>query len=243
MDEYAMNSNHRRAMATNNNHRRSSIGCTSDLKGKYSSSPQHSPEQEDATEVDELSECSTIISSMEMSASSLLSNDKSSKSGSRGSSKKKDSRNKGSKESKVSFENDGDSSPNEDDSSERAFKDSIFHQYCTSYQSPTPSPTGKSLKQKLRFTDAISPAPLSPRQQRPNNSDSPVQITVQDRRKMMSRWASTGHICPSDDECDPADKATRDSGLETLTRNIASGMGSDILLVFRGQGMTARLNS
>ena len=140
------------------------------------------------------------MSSMELSASSLLSsNDKS-------------TTRKASQELPFNFENDEDLSPAEDSSSERAFKKSILHQYCKSYQSPSPSPKKDSLKQKLRFSGggwehAVSPAPLSPQHQRPNNSVANGTIQKPDRRKMMSRWASTGHLCPTDDE---SEKETRD---------------------------------
>ena len=237
MDEYAKQSNYRRAVvqavndndnnnnANNNHNRRSSIGCTSELRpstAEQSSSPQHQswhkPESSnDTEECDELSECSTIMSSMEMSSSSLLSKDKSNKSNKSGKSKRSARRH--SMESGIlHFENDGECSPNEDEKSGRAYKDSIFHQYYTAYISPVPSPAGKSLKQQLRFTDAISPAPLSPQHQRPNNSCiasnnnglGEETMANGDRRKMFSRWASTGHMCPTDDECESADKATRD---------------------------------
>lgn len=216
MEEYAKQSTHRRIME--GNHRRSSIGCHSDLKIHHHSAPQlykRSDTNPEEDETDDLSECSTILSSMEMSSSSLASSDKSSR---------KPAKTK-KKSEKVPFEleNDDGGSPGEDDSSERAFKDSIFHQYCKSYQSPSPSPNKDSLKQQFRFgwEQAISPAPLSPKQERPNNST--------DRRKMFSRWASTGHLCPTDDECDPTDRQIRDKPpTSPVRRTPAAEVASDM---------------
>lgn len=195
MDEYAKHSNHRRS----NGNRRSSIGCTAEFKGRSSPYCHRAklscavPPESD-TEGEDLSECSTIISSLELSASSLFS--------------EKDSKRQ-SHSLPFPFEE-------EDETSGRVLKDSILYQYCNTYASPNPKKdtvklnTSPSMQQKMRLNgleQASGESQLSPQPKK-----------KPDRRKMMSRWASTGHLCPSDDESDPADKEARDKPPTTPVR-------------------------
>ena len=188
MDEYAKHSNHRRS------NRRSSLGCCADLMKSptpYHNRPKMTPwDVDDTEEGEELSECSTIISSLELSGSSLHSQEV--------------VRRPAAFELPFPLEE-------EEETSGHALKDSILHKYDKSYMSPSPTPKKDRLKvtaamqQKLRFRgleQALeSPQPLTP---------GSVKNNKPDRRKMFSRWASTGHMCPTDDECEPADKAARD---------------------------------
>ena len=189
MEEYAKHSSHRRG------HRRSSIGCCADLK-KGNQSPYFQNTKFDVfdgrshADGEELSECSTIISSLELSSSSFNSQE-ATRRPSLG----------------LPFELEDDE---EGETDLNVLKNAILHKYCTPFHSPSPSPKKEKMKvssamqQKLRFNgleqamEPTSQLSMEPKAAKP------------DRRKMMSRWASTGHMCTSDDECDPINKETRD---------------------------------
>uniref|UniRef100_A0A7S3LFH8 Uncharacterized protein n=1 Tax=Amphora coffeiformis TaxID=265554 RepID=A0A7S3LFH8_9STRA len=181
MDQYAKHSNQFQPSG----HRRSSIGCNAELRGQNSlychrSKILPSSYEKEDSDGEELSECSTIISSLELSASSLFSE----------------------KEPKRPSHTLPFPFEEEDESSGRVLKDSILYHYCNAYASHSPLKNDNakltvspSMQKKLR---------LAGMDQASNDS------RISDRRKMMSRWASTGHLCPTDDESEPSGKETRD---------------------------------
>lgn len=163
--------------------RRSSIGSTAELKYRFRST-QHKqlPSFCTATESDDddLSECSTILSSMELSGSSLLSLETK----------------QASHDLPLPLED-------ENETSGHVLKDVILHKYDKSYTSPSPSPKTDTLnisdtmKHQLRFGGLDQSGPKFPESQ--------------DRRKMLSRWASEGHMTSAvDNENNNGEKTIRD---------------------------------
>ena len=166
--------------------RRSSIGSTTEPKYFPATMSPNSrgeswPLALSISDDDELSECSTIISHMELS--SFYSHKR--------------------RKTPVSPEDD-------DEISSHVLKDSILLQYDKKYTSPN-SPKKDTLKipekiqQQLRFCgleQALeSPTPLC---SNPKWPESP------DRRKMMSRWASMGHLSSTADGCGSETMKNRD---------------------------------
>lgn len=182
MDQYAKQSNQRHS----NGHRRSSIGCNVDLRGRnspYCHRPKalSSSYEKDDSEGEDLSECSTILSSLELSASSLFSE----------------------KEPKRASHTLPFPFEEEEESSGRVLKDSILYQYCNTYAHHSPL---RNENTKLSACSSMQKKLRPSGQERASNESG----ALSDRRKMMSRWASTGHLCPTDDESESTAKEARD---------------------------------